>query len=132
MSHLEKMPEADRTRWRQFLSYILAARCIMHDTRKNSRGCAVVDHSVQKDSHRREYRNMGRTIAEMYIDQGRLEGEIKAQRKTLLRQLRKRFKKLPRKVEARINAATNMHDLETWLDNIVEARSLADVGIPMD
>ena len=71
---------------------------------------------------------MGQTIAEMYIEQGRVEGK----RATLLRLLRKRFKKLPRKVEARVTATTNMRDLETWLDNILDAESLAEVGIPLD
>jgi hypothetical protein len=49
-----------------------------------------------------------------------------------LRQLRKRFKKLPRKLEARINATTNVADLQSWLDNFVDARTLADVGVPME
>jgi hypothetical protein len=53
-------------------------------------------------------------------------------RATLLRQLRKRFKKLPRKVQSRIAATTNPHDLETWLDNSANATTLADVGIPLD
>ena len=33
----------------------------------------------------------------------------------LMRQLRKRFKKLPRKFEARINATTNVAELQNWL-----------------
>jgi hypothetical protein len=75
---------------------------------------------------------LGQTIAEMYIEQGRLEGEIKEKRATLLRLLRKRFKNLPRKVEARVTATTNMRDLESWIDNILDAESLAEVGIPLD
>src|ERR1700676_4286757 len=74
---------------------------------------------------------MGQTIAEMYIEQGRekgrvegkiegkIEGELERARTILLRQLRKRFKKVPRKVEARIAATTNMQHLERWLDNIL-------------
>ena len=49
-----------------------------------------------------------------------------------LRLLRKRFKKLPRKVESRIASTTNLRDLETWLDNILDAKKLDDVGIPVD
>ncbi len=49
-----------------------------------------------------------------------------------MRQLRKRFKKLPRKLEAHINATTNVADLQTWLDNFVDARTLADVGVPLE
>jgi hypothetical protein len=50
----------------------------------------------------------------------------------LLRQWRRRFKKVPRKVEARIAAATRIEDLEAWLENFAEAKTLAEVGIPMD
>jgi hypothetical protein len=88
----------------------------------------VVDRSVQTDPHRKEYREMGQTIAEMYIQQG----ELAMARSTLLRLLRKRFKKLPRKVRSCIAAPTNLRELETWLDNFASARTLADVGMPLD
>jgi hypothetical protein len=91
-----------------------------------------VDQSVQTDPHRKEYAKMGQTIAEMYIDQGKQQGELAMARATLLRLLRKRFKKLPRKVESRIAATTNLHDLEAWLDNFANATALVDVGIPLD
>jgi len=74
---------------------------------------------------------MGRTIAEMYMDQGEQRGDLKVVKATLLRQLRKRFKKVPRKVEARI-AAADIRDLQTWLDNSVDAKTMAEVGIPLD
>jgi predicted transposase YdaD len=136
VGQLDGMPAAQRTRWVGFLSYIVALVYHARNADEQREMHEVVDRSVQKDPHRREYTKMGQTIAEMYIEKGRLEGkvegEIEGQRKTLLRQLRKRFKKLPRKVEARINATTNLQDLESWLDNIVDAQSLADVGIPPD
>ena len=74
---------------------------------------------------------MGQTIAEMYIDQGKQQGELAMARENVLRLLRKRFKKLPRKVESRIAATTNVQDLKTWLDNILDAETLDDVGIPL-
>jgi ribosomal protein S4 len=82
---------------------------------------------------------MVQTISEMLKDEGRLEGEIRgrqqealaARRAILLRQLRKKFKKVPRKVATRIAATTNLQELESWLDNVVAAATLADVGIPL-
>ena len=72
---------------------------------------------------------MAQTIAEMYIEKGEKAGELKRARTILLRQMRKRFKKVPPKVEARITATSNMQDLEGWLDRIVDAKTLADMGI---
>jgi hypothetical protein len=75
---------------------------------------------------------MGETIAEALVRKGREEAAVTSLQSTLLRQLRKRFKKLPRKLEARINATTDVTELQTWLDNFVAARKLADVGVPME
>jgi predicted transposase YdaD len=98
----------------------------------------VVDRSVQTDPHRKEWMKMSQTIAEMYLEQGRVqgrvegeqEGALKTARGMLLRLLRKRFKKVPRKVEAHITATTNMQELETWIENFATAATLAEVGIP--
>ena len=98
----------------------------------------MVDRSVQTDPHRKELTKMTQTIAEMYIEKGReegriegkLAGELERARTTLLRLLRKRFKKVPRKIETRITATTDVAELENWLDNFANAESLADVGIP--
>jgi hypothetical protein len=95
-----------------------------------------VDRTVQTDPHRKEYTKMGRTIAEMYIDQGKQQGkqqgELAALQATLMRQLRRRFKKVPRKVETRIAATTSIEELGTWLDNFANAETFADVGIPLE
>jgi len=132
LCRLEEMPAGERTRWVEFLSYILALVYHARDADEIPALREVVDRAVQTDPHRKEYEKMGQTIAEMYISQGEVKGEINGMRRTLLRQLRKRFKKLPRKVEARINATTSLQDLECWLDKILDAQSLADVGIPLD
>jgi hypothetical protein len=34
--------------------------------------------------------------------------------------------------EPRIDATTEVTELQTWLDNFVDARTLADVGVPME
>ncbi len=77
---------------------------------------------------------MERTIAQMYMDQGEQRGKQKwmlvTSRTILLRQLRKRFKRIPRKMESRIAATTNQQELDTWLDNVIDAATMADVGIP--
>jgi hypothetical protein len=128
------MPPGERTRWVEFLSYIVA---LVYPARSNEEQAElreVVDHSVQTDPHRQELTNMGQTIAEMYEEQGRLkgklEGKLEQARTSLLRQLRKRFKRVPRKVEARIAATMNLQELQLWLDNFATAATLADVGIP--
>lgn len=136
VANLERMPTADRGRWTGFLSYIVAL--VYHARREpEHEGLReVVDRSVQTDEHRKEYTKMGRTIAEMFIDKGRIEGKeqeaVNRSHIILLRLLRKRFKKVPRKVQVRIDGTTNIEQLETWLDKVVDAQNLEEVGIPLE
>jgi hypothetical protein len=92
----------------------------------------VIAETVEAGPHRRESKVMARTIAEELKDEGRAEGQISSLQGTLLRQIRKRFKKVPRKVETRIRATTDVPTLEGWLDNILDAETLAAVGVPLD
>jgi hypothetical protein len=129
-----------RHRCVELLSYIVALVYHVRGADEQPELRDVVDRSVQTDPHRKELTKMGQTIAEMYMEKGRekgriegkMPGEIERARTILLRLLRKRFKRVPRKVEARIAATVNMRDLETWLDNILNAETLVEVGISLD
>ena len=59
------------------MSYILALVYHARGADEQPELREVVDRSVHIDPHRKEYKKMGQTIAEMYIEQGRVEGEIK-------------------------------------------------------
>jgi len=70
------------------------------------------------------------TLAEKWLQQGwekgREEGRQEGQRLLLMRQLRLRFRRLPRATVARIEAA-GPADLERWSERILTARTLAEV-----
>jgi hypothetical protein len=135
LTELERMPPGERTRWVEFLSYILALVYHARSPAEQQPLHEVVDRAVQADPHRQEYAKM-KTIADALKDEGRIEGKhlgaLEAERAILLRLLRKRFKKVPRKVETRIAATTSLQELEGWLDNFANAATLAEVGIPLD
>jgi hypothetical protein len=125
------MPASERTRWIEFLSYILALVYHARSAEEQPELREVVDRSVQTDPHRKEFSRMGQTIAEMYIDQGKQQGEL-AMARTPTAPARKRFKRLPRRIESRVRATTNLRELETWLANFANATTLTDVGIPLE
>ena len=75
---------------------------------------------------------MVQTLAEMYFEQGKQRGELKCGQAVLLRQLRLHSRKCLARRQARINATTNLESLMTWLINLVDAQTLADVGIPFE
>jgi hypothetical protein len=135
LSALEAMPAAERTRWVEFLQYF---EVLVYHARSDAEQQPlheVVERTVQTDAHRQEYLKMTRTIAEVMMEEGRLKGQqeeaLAARKETLLLQLRQRFKKVPRKLEARITSTTNLEDLKTWLGKVIGAATLEDVGIPV-
>jgi hypothetical protein len=132
VKQLEDMPERDSRRWQEFLSWIQALVYHARTGDQRHRLRQVIEASARNEAHRKELGKMSETIAELLKREGREEQEIVSLQSILLRQLRKRFKKLPRKLEARINATTSVAELQTWLDNFVDAQTLAEVGVPID
>ncbi|MBK8253136.1 MAG: Rpn family recombination-promoting nuclease/putative transposase [Polyangiaceae bacterium] len=58
--------------------------------------------------------------------QGREQGLTQGQRAVLLRQLERKFGKIPAEFTSRVEAAP-LHELETWLDRVLVAQSLSQV-----
>jgi hypothetical protein len=68
---------------------------------------------------------MRRTIA----DQLREEGGIEALQQILIRLLKRRFGDVPDELSSTILATKNPEQLDEWLDQVVTAQALEDVGI---
>lgn len=75
---------------------------------------------------KREIEMIKRTAADMY----REEGELKALKKMLRRQLNLKFGNVPNSVLSRIRSEKDADALEYWLSNFAKAERLEDVGIP--
>jgi hypothetical protein len=71
---------------------------------------------------------MSKTIAESFVDKGKQQ---QAQEDVLML-LQTRFKKVPSKLKTRVASTTDIRQLKAWMANIVQAKSIADVGIPLD
>jgi hypothetical protein len=129
VEHLERMSVSERLRWLELLSYIQAL--VYHDRadaeREGLRELIVA--SVRTDNDRREVAVMGRTIAEALRDEGRREEAVRSRQQTLLRQLRTKFGKVPKATEKIIAATDDVARLDAWLDQILAATTIAEVGI---
>jgi len=126
---LEAIPPADEARWRELLVYIHA---LIYNARHPAEQPDLqreIEASVPAGVRQREVSHMGRTIAEDLIERGRAEGERKTARATLIRLLRVRFGELPDDVVAIVEACDDLERLNTWLDRVVTAATLDDVGI---
>src|SRR5262249_16044789 len=122
-----------KTRWLEFLSYIHAL--VYHERQESERATlhASVADAVHDEDRRKEVSEMPRTIAEALKEEGRREGRNKERigtlQDTLLRLMRQRFTKVPASVEKVIRATQHAEQLNTWLDRVLTARAVKDMGI---
>jgi hypothetical protein len=125
LPELETMPDAERLRWLQLLSYIMAL--VYHARAPSERPelQKTIESSVRTDIHRQEIFEMRSTIA----DELEEKGAPKNRRQVLLRQLKRRFGNVPAAVSATIRATHAPDQLDEWLDRFATAETLEKVGI---
>jgi hypothetical protein len=119
------MPQAERRRWLELLSYIMA---LVYHVREPSEWPSLqqaIEASVQTDEHRQEVIEMRRTIA----DELKEEGAIKKSQQTLIRLLKRRFGDVPDELSSAIRATNDPEQLDEWLDRFATAETLDEVGI---
>ena len=119
------MPDAERLRWLELLSYIMALVYHVRDPSERPDLQKTIESSVWTDEHHREVFDMRRTIA----DELKEEGAIRNGQQTLVRLLKRRFGDVPAEVSATIRATDELAQLDEWLDRLVVAETLDDVGI---
>jgi hypothetical protein len=75
VQHLETMPDAERLRWLELLSYIMALVYHVRDPSEQPKLRKTIESSVRTDPHRQEIHEMGRSMADV------LGGRRRAQEK---------------------------------------------------
>ena len=63
------------------------------------------------------------------IERGIEKGKLTSRRETLLRQLRRRFGRLPDELVETIERTDDLDQLDTWLDRVVSAKNLDEMRI---
>ncbi len=133
VEQLEAMPQQEQTRWHELLSYIHALVYHEREESEHQPLHQTIEDAVRNKYRREEVNTMPRTIAEALKDEGRKEGYqaggIEMLQNTLLRQLRQRFDKVPISVEKVIRATQQVERLNGWLDLVLSAQTLKDIGI---
>jgi predicted transposase/invertase (TIGR01784 family) len=76
----------------------------------------------------KEYRKM-QEVELTYFDELELKGVLKGKRETLLRQLTAKFGPLPEDAVAKIAAVSSASELDTYLDRVLTATSLEEIGV---
>jgi hypothetical protein len=137
VAHLDGMSAAEHQRLGELLSYV---RAMLYRERRESEQRKlpqIMEHSVQNEQTRQEVLEMGKTMADVLLERGRKEGQRKGERKagletrqqTLVRQLGRRFGDIPPEVVSAVESTADVDQLDTWLDRLVTASTLEELGI---
>jgi len=128
----------ERGRLAAFFRYLVAL--VYHARGRTEHGVLLhrVERAVEADPGLAgEVSDMEQTMAEWLHEKGmkeghekgRQEGRLETARATLLRQLRARFGEVPATARRTIETTDDAARLDTWLDRVVTAERLEDVGI---
>jgi putative YhgA-like transposase len=129
IGHILSMPPEEHARGEELLSYLYAF--VYHEREECEKEPLLdrIEAAAWKPEHQRELNQMGKTIAEALRDEGRAEGHVSGLRTTLRRLLIRRFGEIPPDLVVIIEGTTDLEHLNGWLDQVVTAERLEDVGI---
>ena len=119
----------ERLRWLDLLSYIHALVYHVRHADEHPGLWRAIETSVATGAHRQEVTDVGKTMADVLRDQGHVEGRVQNARETLMRQLRRRFGEVPAGTIAVIESTADLERLSGWLDLVVTAETLDEIGI---
>jgi hypothetical protein len=88
-----------------------------------------MENSVQDEATRQEVVKMRKTGAEALMERGAQKAGLLTRRQTLVRLLHRRFGSVPSDVVSVVEAADDVDQLDDWLDRLVTAQTLEELGI---
>jgi Putative transposase, YhgA-like len=122
---LELLPTAARMRWLELLSYIHAMVYNVREEVEQSDLVGIVESTVSNDEQRRRYMAVKR-VGGLTMHEAT---QLAYAKNVLLQQLGLRFGNVPVEISDRINRATKLKALNTWMARFATAKTLDDVGI---
>lgn len=133
VAELEKLPQSERVRWQELMSYLHALVYHMRSPNEHEELFARIENAVRSERRRKETANMKQTIADMLREEGRKEGvkiaDMHRLRRVLLTGLRVRFGELPRRTVAAVENCESLERLEEWIEKAWTAQAVDDIGI---
>lgn len=73
---------------------------------------------------------MGKSMADVLMERGEQRAAVRTRQQTLIRLLRRRFGDVPRGIVRAVESTTDVAQLDDWLDRLVVADTLDELGIP--
>jgi Putative transposase, YhgA-like len=129
VTKLQELRGPERQRRLELLSYVEG---LVYHSRGSSEHNALrerINAALRDDETRLEVEMVRRTMADVHREEGRLQGMLVANRRTLLDLLRLRYGAVPAAVEQTIQTTHDADRLTEWLHRFATATDLDSIGI---
>jgi hypothetical protein len=125
VAQVDHLHARQRGRWEHLLWFAHALVYHARETPEREQFADFIRATVRQ-AEQAEVQNMGKTIAESLLEEGKSAGILEGKRGTLVRLLQQKFKRVSEALLTEIQTAPQ-EQLDAWLDAILEARKITDI-----
>ena len=137
---LELMPPAERANWEKLIYFLLAFIKHRRDATEHDDLFRVIKENITDKSRREEVESMGKTMAQLLIEEGEergeargeVRGEVRGKAEFLIRFLYRKFELVPEDIIEKINSIYHIDQLDALLDCAIAAKTIDDVKKGLD
>ena len=128
VAQVDRLHARQPGRWQHLLWF---AHALVYHARETPEREQLADfiRATVRQAEQTEVQNMGKTIAESLIEEGKSAGILEGKRRTLVRLLQQKFKRVPEEILTEIQSARD-EQIDAWLDAILTADKITDVFVP--
>ncbi|MDQ1326783.1 MAG: hypothetical protein QG641_63 [Candidatus Poribacteria bacterium] len=133
VEHLEQMPPNEKVNWEKLMWFLLTLIYNRREKKERVEFVKIVENNVSEKNRKEEINEMGKTIAQELIDEGKLLGieigTVTTKQDALIRLLRVRFGVVSESLVDKIRSIKQVDQLDELFDRAIIAKELDDVEI---
>ncbi|MBC8234824.1 Rpn family recombination-promoting nuclease/putative transposase [bacterium] len=135
--HLEELPEEEQNQWAKLIYYLILLIYYRREPDEHEELISLVTESVHETTRQREVVKMGKTTAQVLIEEGEKRGEkrgeirgmLRAKQEDLLRLIQVRFGSVSQDVEDKIKATSDVSHLTVLFEQGLIANNIDEMEI---
>ncbi|MBI1925968.1 Rpn family recombination-promoting nuclease/putative transposase [Candidatus Poribacteria bacterium] len=127
VSHLDRLPEAERNQWEMLMYYIVLLIFHRRDEDEQPEFISLVTETVKDHQRREEVAKMGRTGAQALLEEGKGLGALQTRQEVLRELMQDKFGSIPQQIETRIQAIQDVDRLKMLIRNVIHASRIEEI-----
>ncbi len=129
VEHLSQMPQEERANWEKLMRFLLALIYHRREQEERAGFLNLVETTVSDKSRREEVGQMGKTIAQAFIEEGKELGAVEARQEMLIELLKSKFREIPQSVFERIQTLQGVDEIHALQRQALTAQTIEELRI---